>query len=80
MKIVELDIQPLAQMTLSRLLSLLLAVAVFAGATTKPLIAEEEAGDEPTSTQLVLLHERWLAWEPAGARRAQPMSTGRSTG
>jgi hypothetical protein len=27
--------------------------------------AAEEASDEPTSTQLVLLHERWLAWEPA---------------
>ncbi len=29
-----------------------------------PGLAEEETGDEPTSTQLVLLHERWLAWEP----------------
>jgi hypothetical protein len=39
-------------------IGLLLTLAVV------PAWAEEATADEPTSTQLVLLHERWLAWEP----------------
>jgi hypothetical protein len=46
-----------------RSLQAIVAVAALV-VTIAPALAEETE-DEPTSTQLVLLHERWLAWEPA---------------
>jgi hypothetical protein len=46
----------------SQILPAVIALAVLAAAAVP--VAAEEASDEPTSTQLVLLHERWLAWEP----------------
>ena len=47
------------------LFSIVGSVALLSFAPSANAVDDDALADEPTSTELVLLHERWLAWEPA---------------